>query len=326
MNAAVFTLLVAFAATSQRPAPTPAKSGQEQQQKATLDQTKAENHQRDSTHPAPVVHEPGASAATNEKKNDTTPHDQQPTDSWPKWTAIFVAIFTGALVLLGVLQWYAMHKQSKAMLAQLAEMKSGGEDTHRLALAAQESAEAATKQVEVMQQQAITTASMAEATQASANAAKETALTSKRALELVERASMMITSIALDEWDGFLREGNTVAVTIKNDGRSRASAIIYWIELEMLDATGSLLSNAGLGNLPATLEAGGVIRRVFPTLSKITLDQPAVLDKLNFGAGRLRVRFRITYNDIFGINHTMDGDAFFNADDGLFSVIQEQAD
>jgi hypothetical protein len=53
-----------------------------------------------------------------------------------------IAAFTVALVGVGFFQWKAMVGQQSLMQAQLDEMKSGGKDTHDLAIAARDQAEA----------------------------------------------------------------------------------------------------------------------------------------------------------------------------------------
>lgn len=92
-----------------------------------------------------------------------------------------IVLLTLGLVIVGILQW-------SAMSGQLAEMKSGGKDTHALAVAAGRQAEAAGKQADRMKDQADQTKAIAEQARIQAVTALASVTNQERQLALTDRA------------------------------------------------------------------------------------------------------------------------------------------
>src|SRR5437763_322773 len=123
-----------FAAPSKGPTPTPAKVSQAKQEQArgAQDQTTTDNKvAKDS--PSAVKQPNPEIAVRYEQYFSDQNKNAAPSSNSSAWV---VAACTIGLLILAFCQWRAMdrqaklmHVQSRLMVKQLAEMKSGGEDT-----------------------------------------------------------------------------------------------------------------------------------------------------------------------------------------------------
>jgi hypothetical protein len=145
-----------------------------------------------------------------------------------------LVIFTGLLAALAYRQLLAMHRQADLMSGQLASMKTTGDDTHDLAVAAQqqamaskETAMAASHTVDAAMKQTEAMLVQAQALILSAGAAKESAESTRRMLEAYERPWVTATITSKDGLS-FGANGNlhaTFDYTVVNIGKSAATEI-----------------------------------------------------------------------------------------------------
>ena len=122
---------------SQPPTPAPVESGQIAEQQTRAGNSDSSGN-RDATQPKIIsVQTPESKPDNGPHKNQRDEHDAKSTAEWWSWfNATIVAFFTFVLVVVGILQWWAMHKQAKYM-------RDGLSSAQLTAEAAKQSADAA---------------------------------------------------------------------------------------------------------------------------------------------------------------------------------------
>jgi len=225
-------LAILLAVPSKGPVPTPAKAGQAKQEQTRGAQEQTKTDDQSAKKPVPAVPQSSPEITVGyEQRFGNQDKNSSPWRDWPAWA---VAVFTLGLLIVAVLQWIAMHGQRKLMSDQLDSMKTTGDDTHALAVAAKEQAMASKETAMAANHTATAAMHQAEAmlVQAkalimSAEAARESAETTRRMLEAYERPWVTATITSKDGLS-FDANGNlhaTFDYTVVNIGKSAATDI-----------------------------------------------------------------------------------------------------
>jgi hypothetical protein len=248
-----------------------------------------------------------------------------------EWISFLTLVVTSLYLLATVMIWIAMLKSNKhaetaynegkdaanadreLLRQQLAEMKTTSTDTHDLAIAAKDAVKAVLLQADIM-------ATQASALITASYAAKLSAETATRALELIERADILITEVTVVDEDLLPSNGMTVQVFIKNSGRSRADDVSAWCTLTIPAEEGPFTTS--VGGAPVTLEAGGILNKQFPSLGEFILIQNKwpIIDSIAQGIMRLRFDCIVNYKDVFQREHKTVALAFYDHANGRFTV------
>jgi len=163
LRAVAILALVVTATSSQPPTPTPTKEAQVQQNLPSKVRTEPHKNQQTTGNASPALPQPSALVRTgNQPDRGNVKKDHPATSGWEivgtiagVFNTILLTLFSGALAVLAYRQWLAidrqaklMHRQAVVMRRQLASMQTTGDDTNRLASAAQSQIELLTKHVE----------------------------------------------------------------------------------------------------------------------------------------------------------------------------------
>jgi hypothetical protein len=151
---ALLAVLLQLATPLQGPTPTPAKASQAEQEKARAEQGVTQPGNQPAKKPPPTVQQSNPEITVRYDQQFSQKDQGHAPIDWPSWA---VAFFTLGLLILARCQYLAMdrqaklmHRQAIIMRRQLAEMKTSGEDTHTLAVAASNSAAAMSGQFQAI--------------------------------------------------------------------------------------------------------------------------------------------------------------------------------
>ena len=273
---AVLTLVWA-AVASKPPSPTPAKTGQRAEQSAHEGAAQTGGKSNRANLPA------SSHAASSETKRPNTERDADnngPSAQW--WFNFLLVIFTAALAVLGLFQLLAfrrqaevMHRQAMIMRRQLASMKTTGDDTHDLAIAATKTASAAQKSAETSSEQLSAIVNVARA---------------RLTVEHINALPVML-----------IRGPNTITVSIMNRGHTPAIEVFFTGAWAIAPKGRHGVDWSSVDPLDEQMQRVDVIAAGLPAY--VTIELPPFRDEgvrsLLDGDAELYILGTASYNDVF---------------------------
>jgi hypothetical protein len=298
------------------PSPTQAKASQakQEQSRPPQEQTKTDEQSAKRLVSTVARSKPEIAVGYEQRLGDQD-KSSSPWRDWPAWA---VAVFTFGLLIVAVLQWAAMHGQRKLMGDQLASMKTTGDDTHDLAIAAQSQIELLAKHVD----------------------AAKLAADSAHHNVLVAVAQSNIARLNQRAWVGFVKIESRpspfaiggwlqVGVDIRNTGKTPARGITRmrvrimpeWEPPELVDApwqpssirTRAIFFPGALSHVSNYARSGN---------DPIVLT-PDLFFEIHTGALKVFVDGRIDYSDVFGVAHWSEFRSIWNPAESVFTQCEE---
>jgi hypothetical protein len=261
-------LLVLLAATlfaqSQPPPPGPRKATQNNKAQATGEQTVAPKNQNNADHTSAAIDKLTSEIASWKKQQAATKDENDSSSGgWLMWSTIATAFATLAIAGLGCFQWRAMHKQRIAMEQQAQYMRDG------LAL-----------------------------TEISANAAKLAADTAKRALEVTERADILVQAVPISTYPAFNGE-SVISIVLKNCGRTRGNRVVVDMGLVFVPEIEQIPAEQPI--VEAVLGAGDTMPVAFQPPRRCWTKE--TVGRIIDGGLTLRFEAEVVYFDVFDKRH-----------------------
>jgi hypothetical protein len=313
IRAVAILVLVWAAVPSKPPPPTPTEASQAKQDQTHTQRGEAQRDNRPTENPPPAVQRSNPEVAVQYDKHFGKEDKGHASPDWPSWA---VAFFTFGLFVTAVFQWLAMHGQRKLMAGQLASMKTTGDDTHELALAAKSQIELLTKHVE----------------------AAKLAADSAHNSVLVAFAQSNIAKLDQRAWVGVVGVMHTpltpnrpfeVGVDIMNSGKTpakgktaiRVRMLRVFEKPELKDATWAPMSTRSHGIFfPNALCH---IRNYVRAGVEMSILTEADIATIKVGVNSVFVDGRIDYVDVFGHSHWTEFRYVWNTFQDVFTQCSE---
>jgi hypothetical protein len=264
-----------------------------------------------------IIEEPVPTIRTQPAANNDTTQPKEKPIPWfikPEWVIVYV---TAVYAIIAGLTLKAIKRQADSLKQQVEDARRVNADN---AGNASRTLEAIQRQADTMERQSTVLERSVRAAETNAEAAVLAANTAKRALEISERADILVNRVVISS-GGLISLDTAITVWIKNSGRTRAQGVTATCRCTIHPEEPHQTPTA---RIPMALGAGESTD--VPFVPKGQWFTPEIVDKINKGESLLSFYAEISYNDVFGAPHHAHAHGHYMPRHGTFTIIHSFVD